>query len=112
MRVCGAEPRLSEPARPRSRAGVHSDDLPRIGRALSGLCYPVEKWELLDHATRTVQAADPGRRYDFRTIDQLWTLPGRRYHSFDDVLTGLARTVRGHPPRRPHQIPPDSVSDR
>jgi hypothetical protein len=78
---------------------VHSDDLLRIDTVLSGLRYPVERWELLDYATRTVEAADPGRRSGSRTIHQLWTLPIGRYHSLDEVLISLSRTARGHPPR-------------
>jgi hypothetical protein len=53
MRVRGEVPRRGELPRPRRPAGVHSDDLLRIDTVLSGLSYPVERWELLDHATRT-----------------------------------------------------------
>jgi hypothetical protein len=91
---------------------VHSDDLLSIDIVLSGLSYPVERWELLDHATRTVHAADPGRRSDSRTIRQLWTLPNRRYHSLDEVLVALARTARGHPPRRADQTRLPALPDR
>jgi hypothetical protein len=101
MQESGAEASLNDPSRPKRRTGVHPDDLARIGEALSGLYYPVEKWELLDYATRT-SPAGPVRRPDSRTTDQLWTLPSRRYHSFDEVLTALARTARGHPPRPLH----------
>jgi hypothetical protein len=84
----------------------------RIDTVLSGLSYPVERWELLDHATRTTDAADPERRSDSRTIHQLWTLPNRRYHSLDEVLIALARTARGHPPRLANQTCLPVLPDR
>jgi hypothetical protein len=91
---------------------VHSDDLSRIDTVLSGLRYPVERWELLDHATRTIHGADPGRRTESRTIQQLWTLPARRYHSLDEVLIALARTARGHPRRGSNRTPLGWLPDR
>lgn len=96
----GTAPTLGESAQPKAPTGIHTDDLSRIGSALSGLCYPVERWELLDHATRTHGTAEPGQRLDSRAVHLLWTLPHRRYGSLDEVVTALARTVRGHPPRR------------
>jgi hypothetical protein len=100
---------LSESTRSRSITGVHSEDLSRIGDALSGLNFPVERWELLDHATRpsqTLASAGP----DSRTVDLLWTLPNQRYRNLDDVMTALARTRRGHPQRLPDQAALASVA--
>jgi hypothetical protein len=73
------------------------------------LHYPVERWELLDHATRTNKALAPDP--DSRTTHLLWTLPNRSYRSLDDVAIGLARTVRGHPRRRPDQPAPPCQAD-
>lgn len=100
MHASGTGHRPIESAQPRPIPGVHRDDLLPIGAALSGLHYPVERWELLEHATGTLHATDSAAHPDSRTIRQLWTLPNCRYHNLDEVFTALARTARGHPPRR------------
>ncbi|HZZ49620.1 MAG TPA: DUF2795 domain-containing protein [Pseudonocardia sp.] len=101
MPISDAAPRPSESVRPRATSGVHTQDLSHVGRVLSGLSYPVERWELLDHVSRGEDpAAVLDQRLRRRTVDQLWTLPNRRYRSLDEVLVALALTVRGHPPRR------------
>jgi Protein of unknown function (DUF2795) len=74
--------------------GIRSDDVTRIGLALHGVGYPVEKWQLIDHAER-----DPAGRggTDPRVIGLLWSLPTGRYLGLPQVLAAAARTVRGHP---------------
>jgi hypothetical protein len=78
-------------------AGVYSEDIARFDRALRGLHYPAEKWQLIAHAAQAHADQDPA---DLRTIQQLWALPAGRYSNFSQVLGGAARTARGHP-RRP-----------
>jgi len=77
-------------------AGVYSEDIARFDRALRGLHYPAEKWQLIAHA---VQSTDGPEAVDLRTIEQFWALPTGRYRNFDQVLDGAARTARGHPRR-------------
>ena len=77
-------------------AGVSQDDIAQLEEALTGLRYPVEKWQLIAHAVRTL-AGRTGP--EMRTIQQLWALPAGRYRSFPQVLAGAARTARGHPRR-------------
>jgi len=76
--------------------GVSREDIARFDRALSGLRYPVEKWQLIAHAEQTAHGPEAA---DLRTIEQLWALPAGRYRNFDQVLAGAARTARGHPRR-------------
>jgi len=76
--------------------GVSRADIAHFDRALRGLRYPVEKWQLIAHA---VQVTDGPEAADGRTIEQLWALPAGRYRNFDQVLAGAARTARGHPRR-------------
>ena len=76
-------------------AGFHVDDIARFDQALTGVRYPVSKWELIAHA-----GAHPvGRRTDPRTIRQLCALPTGLYTDLTQVLSGAARTARGHPLR-------------
>lgn len=77
--------------------GVYRDDITRIARALATVDYPAPKWQLIAHAT---SHENPSPDTNQRTIDQLWALPNRDYTDLNDVITGLARTARGHPPRR------------
>jgi hypothetical protein len=79
--------------------GMYRDDIVRISHALTGMAYPTEKWRLIAHATRATPKDDPPYCTDRRTIDQLWALPSGYYRDVTDVLAGLARTARGHPPR-------------
>ncbi|NMH96160.1 DUF2795 domain-containing protein [Pseudonocardia acidicola] len=79
------------------------DDVARLDRALAGVRYPADKWQLIAHATER----DRIKRglVDERMIRQLWALPAGRYPGLADVLTAAARTARGHPRRdSPHQI--------
>lgn len=78
----------------RSVVGIRSDDVTRIGAALDGVGYPVEKWQLIDHAER--YPAGQGDA-DQRVIGLLWALPSGRYLSLPQVLAAAARTARGHP---------------
>jgi hypothetical protein len=78
--------------------GMYRDDIARIGQALAGAVYPTQKWQLIAHATRATPK-DDAPAYHWRTIDQLWALPSGSYRDVTDVLAGLARTARGHPPR-------------
>jgi hypothetical protein len=77
-------------------SGICRDDVARLDRALLGMSYPVEKWQLIDHAER-----DPVGRggVNQRAIGLLWALPTGRYVTFAQVLTSAARTARGHPRR-------------
>jgi hypothetical protein len=78
----------------RSVAGIRRDDVTRIGAALDGVGYPVEKWQLIDHAERYPAGRDGT---DPRVIGLLWSLPSGRYLSLPQVLAAAARTARGHP---------------
>lgn len=91
---------LDRSPNPKAAIGISAEDLSSVRHALSGLSYPVERWQLLDHVTHKNISA----RLTQRTIDQLWTLPNRRYHHLDEVITALARTLRGHPRRPTNQL--------
>jgi hypothetical protein len=77
-------------------SGICRDDVARLDRALLGMNYPVDKWQLIDHAQRdAVGQGQPNQR----AIGLLWALPSGRYATFAQVLTSAARTARGHPRR-------------
>ena len=88
-------------------AGIHPEDIAQIDRALDGMTYPACKWQLIAHASQD----RAGRtRACPRTITQLWALPASTYASLAQVLTGAARTARGHPARnRTPRTPPRRV---
>jgi Protein of unknown function (DUF2795) len=90
-------------------AGVYSEDIARFDRALRGLRYPAEKWQLIAHAVQAHADQDPAV---LRTIQQLWALPAGRYANFSQVLAGAARTVRGHPRRPEADTNPDQAPAR
>jgi len=87
---------MVEQARHQPVAGVYRDDIARFDQALVGLRYPAQKWQLIAYAGHGPAG---GARTDVRTIDQLWALPAGLYADFAQVLTGAARTARGHPDR-------------
>jgi hypothetical protein len=73
---------------------VYRDDVLRINEVLAGVRWPAQKWQLIAHVEQ-----DPAvrARTDARTICQLWALPAGWYSNLGQVLSGAARTVRGHP---------------
>jgi hypothetical protein len=78
-------------------SGICRDDVARLDRALLGMTYPVDKWQLIDHAQRDPVGQGQANQ---RAIGMLWTLPTGRYVTFAQVLTSAARTARGHPRRK------------
>ena len=84
------------PTPPRSVIGVARDDVERLNRALAGATYPMEKWQLIEHAECDPAGTDRG---DHRAILLLWALPAGHYLGLAQVLVGAARTARGHPRR-------------
>jgi hypothetical protein len=77
-------------------AGMYREDMLRINEVLAGVRWPAQKWQLIAHVEH-----DPARRArtDARTICQLWALPTGWYSNLGQVLSGAARTARGHPNR-------------
>jgi hypothetical protein len=76
--------------------GIRGDDVAGLELALHTVRYPVDKWQLIDHAQRhPVNSDHPNRR----AIGLLWALPTGRYLGLAQVLSGAARTCRGHPRR-------------
>ena len=90
--------------------GLRGDDVLDLELALRGVCYPVDRWQLIDHAQRDpASSGHPNRR----AIDLLWTLPAGHYVGLAQVLSGVARTCRGHPRRdnpgpTPSPAPPEA----
>jgi hypothetical protein len=76
--------------------GICAGDVALLDRALHGLVYPVQKWQLIDHAQRQPEVLAAS---DQRALDLLWALPVGHYRSLAQVLVCAARTVRGHPRR-------------
>jgi hypothetical protein len=77
-------------------AGICAADVAQLNSALAGLSFPVDKWQLIDHAEGDRTDADRGGQ---RAISLLWALPAGRYLGLGQVMTGVARTARGHPRR-------------
>jgi hypothetical protein len=84
--------------------GIRGEDVLGLELALHGLRYPVDKWQLIDHAQRDpISPGHPNRR----AIGLLWALPTGRYLGLAQVLSGAARTCRGHPRRDNPAVVPD-----
>jgi hypothetical protein len=77
-------------------SGICAGDVALLDRALHGLVYPVQKWQLIDHAQHQPAGLAPS---DQRALDLLWALPVGHYRSLAQVLVCAARTARGHPRR-------------
>lgn len=95
-------------------AGICAADVAQLNSALAGLNFPVDKWQLIDHAEGDRTNADRGGQ---RAISLLWALPAGRYLGLGQVMTGVARTARGHPrrgalPSPARRSPPDGGSPR
>jgi hypothetical protein len=85
-----------------AHGGICTGDVALLDRALHGLVYPVEKWQLIDHAQRHPAGLAPS---DQRAIGLLWALPVGHYRSLAQVLVCAARTARGHPRRDSAAVP-------
>lgn len=68
-----------------------------LQQALSGVQYPAEKWQLIDHCRPDAAGVAP---VSHRTIRQLWGIPAARYSNLRQVLRAAARTACGYPRRQ------------
>jgi hypothetical protein len=84
------------PLPPTSVVGISRGDVARLHRALAGVSYPVDKWQLIEHAECEAGGTGSGDR---RAIGVLWALPTDHYLGLAQVMVGAARTARGHPRR-------------
>ena len=96
-------------------AGICAADVAELNSALAGVGFPVDKWQLIDHAEGDRTDGDRGGQ---RAVILLWALPAGRYLGLGQVMTGVARTARGHPrraaaePSPARRFPPDDGSPR
>ncbi len=76
--------------------GITPSAADSLQQALTGVRYPAEKWELIDHCGPGAERSAP---VSSRTIRRLWGLPPVRYSNLRQVLRAVARAACGQPRR-------------
>lgn len=78
--------------------GLSSREAAALRKALTGIQYPADKWQLIDHCS---PGPDGTPRAGPGAIRWLWALPVARYTGLRQVLRAAARAAYGRPQARP-----------